>query len=92
MGELFMDNILKQAFIENFNVNKVVTDLMDLIEEDKLMNYIIDQFNDNFSYGELYDLFKDKFSKKGLQKLLEDMTHEFVDLDKLSEKEKEEYY
>ena len=57
-----------------------------------LDNYISNEFNDNFSYGELYDLFKDYLDKEKLQILLEYLGHDFVDLDELDEEEKEKYY
>ena len=43
-------------------------------------------------YGELYELFKDEVDKEDLKVLLENMGHNFVDLDELSEEEKERYY
>ena len=35
---------------------------------------------------------KDEMSKEDLQCLLEDMGHDFVDLDELDEEEREKYY
>ena len=57
-----------------------------------LENYMTEEFNDNFTYGELYDLFKNQMNKADLESLLESMGHDFVDLDELSEEEKEKYY
>ena len=90
-------NILKRKFIENFNMERIAVDLMDLIEEidmtsEVLSNFMYENFNENFMYGEIYDLFKDELSKEDLQILLEDMGHNFVDLDELSDEEKEKYY
>jgi len=84
---------LKELFIRNFNMEMVAVDLMDLIDDEVLEKYIFDEFNNNFMYGELYDLFKDEVGdKETLQCLLEDMGHDFVDLDELDEEEREKYY
>lgn len=84
---------LKELFTRNFNMEMVAYDLMDLIDDETLETYIFDEFNSNYTYGELYDLFKDEIGdKETLQCLLEDMGHDFVDLDELDEEEKEKYY
>ena len=92
-----LKNILKSSFMQNFYMERVATDLMDLVEEidmtgEVLENYMTEEFNDNFTYGELYDLFKNQMNKADLESLLESMGHDFVDLDELSEEEKEKYY
>lgn len=89
--------LLRRKFNEEFNVNHICLDLMGLIDEidmtyEVLDNYIANEFNDNFTYGELYDLFKDYLNKEKLQILLEYLGHDFVDLDELDEEEKEKYY
>lgn len=91
-------SILKRKFIENFNMERIALDLMDLVDEldmtaDNILdNFIYEQFNEEFMYGEIYDIFKDEMSKEDLQCLLEDMGHDFVDLDELDEEEREKYY
>lgn len=85
-------NILRQEFYNNFNMQMVASDLMDLVDEDILFNYIKEEFNSNFMYGELYDLFKNELSKEELQETLEYLGHDFVDLDKLDEEERNNYY
>lgn len=92
-----MYELLRRKFNEEFNVNNICLDLMGLIDEidmtyEVLDNYIANEFNDNFTYGELYDLFKDYLSKDKLKILLEYLGHDFVDLDELDEEEKEKYY
>ena len=92
-----MYELLRRKFNEEFNVNNICLDLMGLIDEidmtyEVLDNYIANEFNDNFTYGELYDLFKDYLSKDRLKILLEYLGHDFVDLDELNEEEKEKYY
>ena len=92
-----MSNILRQKFIENYNMEMVAVELMNLIEEidmtgKVLENFINEKFGEDFMYGELYELFKDEVDKKDLKVLLENMGHNFVDLDELSEEEKEKYY
>ena len=92
-----MSNILRQKFIENYNMEMVAVELMNLIEEidmtgEVLENFINEKFGEDFMYGEIYDIFKDEMSKEDLQCLLEDMGHDFVDLDELDEEEREKYY
>ena len=92
-----MYELLRRKFNEEFNVNNISLDLMGLIDEidmtyEVLDNYIANEFNDNFTYGELYDLFKDYLNKDKLKILLEYLGHDFVDLDELNEEEKEKYY
>lgn len=83
---------IKERFIENFDTNKLSIDLIDLIDEDKLINYIIDEFNGSYMYGELFDLFNDYLDKETLKILLEYMHHDFIDLDELEDEEREIYY
>ena len=92
-----MSNILRQKFIENYNMEMVAFELMNLIEEidmtgEVLENFINEKFGEDFMYGELYELFKDEVDKEDLKVLLEDMGHDFVDLDELDEEEKERYF
>lgn len=92
-----MNNILRQKFIENYNMEMVAVELMNLIEENDmtgevLENFINKKFGEDFMYGELYELFKDEVDKEDLKVLLEDMGHNFVDLDELDEEEREKYF
>ena len=92
-----MNNILRQKFIENYNMEMVAVELMNLIEEidmtgEALENFINEKFGEDFMYGELYELFKDEVDKEDLKVLLEDMGHDFVDLDELDEEEREKYF
>ena len=90
-------NILRQKFIENYNMEMVAFELTNLIEENDttgevLENFINEKFGEDFMYGELYELFKDEVDKEDLKVLLEDMGHDFVDLDELDEEEREKYF
>ena len=90
-------NILRQKFIENYNMEMVAFELMNLIEENDttgevLENFINEKFGEDFMYGELYELFKEEDDKEDLKVLLKDMGHDFVDLDELDEEEKEKYF
>ena len=67
----------------------VATDLMELIDNEVLENFIKEMFAENFMYGELFDIFKEYLDKETLQCLLEDMGFDFVDLDELGDEEKE---
>ena len=92
-----MNNILRQKFIENYNMEMVAVELMNLIEEidmtgEVLENFINEKFGEDFMYGELYELFKDEVDKEDLKVLLEDMGHDFVDLDELEQEEREKIF
>lgn len=87
-----MENI-KELFIENFNVNHLMLDLMDEVEQrdyilgtNLLEEFIISTFNSEFMYSELFDTFKERMNKEELKELLEYMGHTYVDLDELKEK------
>ena len=89
--------ILRDKFCENFQVNHLALELMNLIEEidvsgEVLENFINEKFGEDFMYGEIYDIFKDEMSKEDLKSLLKNMGHDFVDLDELDEEEREKYY
>ena len=65
---------LKTMFIQEFNVNNIGIELLDIVEENKLKDYIYRQFKENIMYGEIFRIFKDsglisenifkKFNKK----------------------------
>lgn len=67
----------KRVFIQNFNMERVASELLDMIQEDELYEFIIRQFNENFTYEELYNLFKNDMNDEDLQYLLEEMGHDF---------------
>ena len=67
----------KRVFIQNFNMERVASELLNMIQEDKLYKFIIRQFNENFTYEELYNLFKNDMNDEDLQCLLEEMGHDF---------------
>ena len=67
----------KNVFIQNFNMERVASELLDMIQEDELYEFIIRQFNENFTYEELYNLFKNDMNDEDLQYLLEEMGHDF---------------
>lgn len=83
---------LKNLFIQNYNMELVALDLMDLIDDEKLEEFMLEKFKEDFMYGELFDLFSQYLDKETLQCLLEDMGHDFVDLDELDEEERKKYY
>ena len=92
-----INEILRENFLRNFNMELVASDLMDLIEDTDttgtvLTNFIKQEFNENFTYGELYDLFNAQLCKADLEDLLNQMGYTFIDLDELSSEEKEKYY
>lgn len=71
----------KNKLIENFNMEMVAKDLLDLIDENVLYEFIIGEFNENFSYEELYTLFSKEMNKEDLKDLLTEMGHDFIDLE-----------
>lgn len=72
----------KSKLIENFNMEMIARDLLDLIDEDVLYDFIISEFNENFTYEELYNLFEKEMNKEDLKDLLTEMGHDFIDLSK----------
>lgn len=89
----FID-VLKQKFVEEFNPERVMWDLLNLIDEDKLLEYFKEEFGDNFMYGELFELFKNTgmLNEEDLQTLLEYMGFDYVNIDELDEEEREKYF
>lgn len=89
----YMD-FLKQMFIQEFNPQRVIYDLIDMIDKDKLKRYIYKEFKENIMYGEIYRIFKDsgELNDEDLQYILEDMGFSYVDIDELSDEEKENYF
>lgn len=87
-----MNKILKQKFIESYNMEMVAIELMDLIEDAGILETFINKkFREDFMYGELYELFKDEVDKRDLKILLENMGYNFVDLDILDKESKQKY-
>lgn len=83
---------LVDLFKQQFNMEMIASDLMELIDYDVLENYILQEFKENFTYGEMFDLFKDNFGKEITKSILIKMGHDFIDLDELSEEERDKYY
>lgn len=83
---------LRNLFVQNYNMEMVAYDLMDLIDDEVLERFMLDKFGEDFMYGELFDIFSPYLDKETLQILLEDMGHNFVDLDELDKEEREKYY
>lgn len=67
----------KRVFIQNFNMERVASELLDMIQEDELYEFIIRKFNENFTYEELYKLFKNDMNDEDLKSILEEMGHDF---------------
>ena len=88
------DNLswLRQKFYQEFDLERCASDIMDLVDEQKLQDYIFEQFKNSFMYGELFDLFKDELNEEELESLLEDIGFDYVNLDELDEEEREKYY
>lgn len=85
---------LKTMFIQEFNVNNIGIELLDIVEENKLKDYIYRQFKENIMYGEIFRIFKDSglISENMLQFILEDMGFDFINIDELSQEETENYF
>lgn len=88
------DNLswLRQKFYQEFNLEMCASDIMDLVDEQDLQNYIFEQFKNSFMYGELFELFKNELNEEELESLLEDIGFDYVNLDELTEEEKEKYF
>lgn len=85
---------LKTMFIQEFNVNNITIDLLDMIEENKLKAYIYRQFKENIMYGEIFRIFKDSglINDNMLKFILEDMGFDFINIDEIPKEEAENYF
>lgn len=61
---------LKNMFVKYFNVENMTSELMDLIDDDKLMDFILSEFKNNFTRDELYEELKDELSEEDLETFL----------------------
>lgn len=65
-------NWWKQKFIEHFQVNHLCLNLMDLIDEEQLLDFIWESFRGEFTKEEIIGLFKDELSQDELNNVLYD--------------------
>lgn len=63
----------KQKFIQEFDGNRCFMDLLDMIDEDKLLDYIQTQFKNSFTDQELVDLFKYEVDAEELLDILDEL-------------------
>ena len=81
--------LLTVSFLNEFDMNFFILDLIELIDRNKLEKFIVNSFNENFTYEELYfTLKKEVQSKEELKELIEQMDHDFIEL---KEEDYEEY-
>lgn len=59
MNMEFWENI----FIQEFNVNHLTLEILDLIDDDKLINFIQEKFVEEFSKDELINIFTNEVGK-----------------------------
>lgn len=75
-----IEDILKELFVSEFNMEMVARDLMGLIDTKVLMNYIKDEINANFEYEELYHILMNCYDKKTTKAVLEELGHDFKEV------------
>lgn len=70
-----MDNLenLKELFIQNFNMEMVASDLIDMVAPKKLEKYIYEKFKKEFNVEELEELFGDFMDKKEIEETFKKM-------------------
>lgn len=70
-----MDNIekLKELFIQNFNMEMVARDLIDMVAPKKLEKYIYEKFKKEFNVEELEELFGNFMDKKEIEETFKKM-------------------
>ena len=70
-----MDNleILKMLFIQNFNMEMVESDLIDMVAPKKLEKYIYQKFKDEFDIEELEELFENFMNEEDIEETFKNM-------------------
>ena len=70
-----MDNLekLKELFIQNFNMEMVARDLIDMVAPKKLEKYIYEKFKKEFNVEELEELFGNFMDKKEIEETFKTM-------------------
>lgn len=70
-----MDNLenLKELFIQNFNMEMVASDLIDMVAPKKLEKYLYEKFKKEFNVEELEELFGNFMEKKEIEETFKKM-------------------
>lgn len=70
-----MDNLenLKELFIQNFNMEMVARDLIDMVAPKKLEKYLYEKFKKEFNVEELEELFGNFMDKKEIEEIFKKM-------------------
>lgn len=70
-----MDNLenLKELFIQNFNMEMVARDLIDMVAPKKLEKYLYEKFKKEFNVEELEELFRSFMDKKEIEETFKKM-------------------
>lgn len=70
-----MDNLekLKELFIQNFNMEMVASDLIDMVAPKKLEKYLYEKFKKEFNVEELEELFGNFMDKKEIEETFKKM-------------------
>lgn len=70
-----MDNLekLKELFIQNFNMEMVARDLIDMVAPKKLEKYLYEKFKKEFNVEELEELFGEFMDKKEIEETFKKM-------------------
>lgn len=65
--------ILKMVFIQQFNMEMVAGDLINMVAPKKLEKYIYQKFNEEFEIEELESLFKPLMNKEEIEEIFKKM-------------------
>lgn len=84
--------ILRENFESQINKEYGFNNIVDLVDDDKLLDHIIEFFADDFMYGEVFDLLCNELRDYQLKEVMELLGHDFVDLRELTDEEREKYY
>lgn len=70
-----MDNLenLKELFMQNFNMEMVARDLIDMVAPKKLEKYLYEKFKKEFNVEELEELFGNFMDKKEIEETFKKM-------------------
>lgn len=72
-----ISNYLKRKFVDEFDMDYLVFDIMRLCDQDKLKKYIVKTFRENIDLEEYRDIFKDLTDKR-FEKIMKELDFDYT--------------